>query len=246
MNNFESHLKLGFEFYKKYCVEYFRALLLPITCALIGFLFVILTTLNPMFAFLALIISIPATCFAFWRGYVITYALNYVAFDFYKKNEMLDFRSYIEKVNKKELAKYLGFCAIFTLICYLPAFIYSSKSINFISVIMNPLSLASNPDALFTIMGVFLLNTLVLIPFLNFYNQALFFKKQNEGYLNLFLNCYKLLNKEGLALSIIFAVAGFVISVFGPYLYGILALLLNLITFCVNTFWYSERCQKKI
>ena len=242
MNNIDSYLKLGFEFYKKYCVEYFRSLLLPIACALVGILFVILTMQNPMFAFLAIIISIPCICFAFWRGYVATYAMNFVAYDFYKKNEMLDFKSYVEKVNKNELAKYLGFCAIFTIICYLPSFIYASKFINLSTIFLNPFSLLSNPEAIFMVFGILILNSIILVPFLNFYNQALFFKKENEGYLSLFLNCYRLLNKNGVVLSLIFILAGSVISFLHPMLYGIVALLLNIITFSVNTFWYSDRC----
>ena len=246
MNNINSYLKLGYEFLKKYCCEYFRMLLLPFACALIGILLVILTTINPMFGFLALIIGIPSICFAFWRGYIATYALNFMAYDFHKKNEMLNLKKYVEKVDKKELAKYLGFCAFITLICYLPTFIFISKTINIGALFLNPLSLLSNQTALFSICLISMLNTILFIPFLNFYNQALVFKQQNESYMNLFLNCYKNLNNAGLILASIFVIAGVIISSFGPFLYGILALLLNLITFSVNTFWYSERCQKEI
>lgn len=246
MNNIDSYLKLGFEFYKKYCVEYFRALLLPFACALIGIFFVILTTQNPAFAFLAIVVSIPSICFAFWKGYIATYAMNFIAYDFFKKNEVMDFKIYVENVNKKQLAKYLSFCAILTIICYLPSFIYISKFINLGSIFSNPLALIADPIALFSVCGILLLNTLILIPFLNFYNQALYFRKENESYLNLFLNCYKYLNKDGFILSLIFLLIGTLISLLDPFIYAILALLLNIITFSVNTFWYSERCQKEI
>lgn len=245
MNNINLHFNLGFKFFKKYCIQYFKMLLPLAIFLLTGIIFIALTKIQPIFGVLAILISIPCLCYAFWRGYVITYALNFVAFDFYKNQneEIKDFQFYIDKINKKELAKYLGFCAVITLAIYLPSFIYAIDTLNLNLIFVNPLSLVtSNPIALIKVCFVIILNSLFLIPFLNFYNQALFFKKPDESYINLFLNCYKFLNKEGVILAIIFNVLGAFMSSFHPVIYIILALALNLITFSVNTFWYSERC----
>ena len=59
-----------------------------------------------------------------------------------------------------------------------------------------------------------------------------------------FQDYYRLYFKV-LLLPIAFTLVGFTLYITG-ILYGILALLFNLIIFSVNTFWYSERCQKEI
>ena len=240
MKKIDTYLKTGFEFAKKYSKEYFRALLHPITLGLIAGAFVLCVQLNPLFAFLALFVSIPCMCCAFWKGYVTTFCLNNLALDFYNKNQTKSLAEYIELLNKKVLSSYLGFCAILTLFLYLPSFICAFTTIDFSALLTNPFEILTN----YLLFTVIFLNTIFLLPFLNFFNQAFFFKKENENYFNLIKNCYKLQNKDGLLLSLIFCLLGCLIGLFHPFLYGFLALALNLLTFSTNTFWYGDKCQK--
>ena len=246
MNSLSEYFKKGIDFSKIYAKDYFIALIKPIIFCAIGALFVILTMQNPSFAILALLVSIPCICYGFWRGYIITYSLNYAALGYYKNFEKKEFIEYSKLVNTKELASYLLYCAIISLLAFLPSLIYALCKINLISLILNPSSIMSNAVDLMSVLTFILINSIILIPFLNFFNQALFFKNRNENFFELFLNCYKIQNLTGIIISIIFSVLGGVISGLNPIIYLILALLLNLLSFSVNTFYYEDRCRKKI
>lgn len=243
MNNFSNLLNFGFEFLKKYYSEYFRLLLKPLLYALFGVLIMVIIQQNPNIALLGLL-SIPLFCYAFWKGYLITFALNYGAIS-YKNNQKESLENFISKINEKELVGFLGFSAVITIIAYLPSLIYAIRTIDFIMIISNPASLLSNASALVMVFLVLLLNSLILAPFFNFFNQAFFFKKENESFMNLFFNCYKKLDKDGLVLSIFFGIIGGIISVLHPLIYLVFALLLNLITFSVNSLWFYERLEKE-
>lgn len=246
MNSVSEYLKKSIDFARIYAKDYFIALIKPILFCAIGALFVVLTMQNPSFAILALFVSIPCICYGFWRGYIITYSLNYIALEYYKNFEKKDFIEYSKLVNTKELASYLLFCAIISLLGFLPSLFFALSKINLISLISNPSSIMSNMGDIISIFIFILINGLVLVPFLNFFNQALFFKNTHESFFDLFLNCFKIQNSTGIILSIIFSVLGSIISGLNPIIYLILALLLNLITFSANTFYYEDRCQKKI
>ena len=67
-------LKLTYDFSKKYLAQYLYAMTKPI---LIGFLGLILFStifINRTYVIVALL-SIPCLCYAFWRGFVVTYIL---------------------------------------------------------------------------------------------------------------------------------------------------------------------------
>ena len=243
MNNFSNLLNFGFEFLKKYYSEYFRLLLKPFACALLGVLIMILIQQNPNIALLGLL-SIPLFCYAFWKGYLATFALNYATISF-KNSQNEPLEELVLKINEKELAKFLGFSAIITIIGYLPSIIYAFKTVDIMALVANPMTLLSNISALVSVFLALLLNSLILIPFFNFFNQAFFFKKENESFMSLFLNCYKKLDKDGWALSIFFGFIGGVISVLHPLIYLVFALLLNLITFSANSLWFYERMGKE-
>lgn len=242
MTNFSELLNFGFNFFKKYYVQYFRLLLLPLMFALLGILILMLIQQIPKLAFLGLL-SIPFICCAFWRGYLVTYALNYAAIS-YKNLKNEELKGFISKIEGKKLARFLTFCALVTIIAYLPSLIKLFKAIDIPTLIINPSSVLSNLSEIISLFLLFLVNSLILMPFLNFFNQAFFFKNENENYMDLFLNCYKKLDKNGLLLSIIFGFMGSIISAFHPLFYLISALMLNLITFSVNTLWFCERFER--
>ena len=85
----------------------------------------------------------------------------------------------------------------------------------------------------------FLVNTIVLAPFLNYVLCALYFKKDNENYFKLFFNCYKHLNLLGILIAILITLASYM----GGVIYIILALFLNPFVYSINTFWYSARLK---
>ena len=242
-NNLNFYFKSGLNFLKKYAGNYLLEMMIPVAMGFFGFLITyLIIRLGLAPEVLAAIIAIISICGAFWRGYVATYALNYAAFDYYKNGKENKLAEYVKKVNKKQLASYLSFCAIFTLIAYFPAFCYSFKTVNILDLFYNPFSVFGNISGFIKLFFAFLLNSVVILPFLNFFNQALFFKKENETYFNVVMKCFKLQNKQGICLSIIFGFLGGFISIFGLVPYLLLALLLNVLTFSINTFWYSDRC----
>lgn len=242
MNNFSNLLNFGFEFSKKYSMQYFKLLLKPIALNVLGILIITIIQKFPSIALLGLI-TIPLFCYAFWKGYLATFALNYAAISYHNSiNEPLD--KLVLKIKEKELASYLGFCAVIMLICYLPTIFYTLKLVNF-SPNLAVISGFSGLDIIAKVFVAFLFNTLFLIPFLNFFNQAFLFKKENESYMDLFLNCYKKIDKDGLFLSIFFGFIGSAIGMLNPLAYAILALLLNLISFSANTLWFHERLRKE-
>lgn len=241
MNNLSYYLNFGLDFLKKYTTQYFRALLVPITCGAFGCLIMINVASNPTIALLGLL-SIPLFCYAFWKGYVATFALNKLALSYKNStNETLEEAINELKPKESELAKFLGFCAIASVVGFLPCIVYFFKTIDILSVISNPLSIISDSNAIIACFLISIFNMLILFPFLNFFNQAFFFKKENESFISLIFNCYKKLDKQGVSLSVLFGFLGILISAVHPLLYLIFALLLNLITFSANTLWYSKK-----
>lgn len=238
MNNIKKYLNFGINFSKKYMLQYFKLLLQPILFGILAFLLLKITTQNPSLILLA-ILSIPLVCYAFWKGYLITYTLNFAAITYENKtNKTLEELLKITKQKEKELAKYLGFCAIVSIVAYLPTFIYV------IANVTNFSSIFSNPLVILNALVVLILNSLVLLPFYNFFNQAFLFKKENEKFFDLVLNCYKKLDKTGIGLSFLFAFLGGIIGGLNPIIYVILALTLNLLTFSVNTIWYKNKIKR--
>ena len=115
MENLNSAIKFGVQFTRKYAFEYYKAMLKPVLVAILAFLLVNIAQFGIWFALIALL-SVPCICYSFWRGYVITYALNYLAFDFLKGgNEKLE--HFIELTLKKEgeLAKFVLFIAVISI-----------------------------------------------------------------------------------------------------------------------------------
>lgn len=238
--NVSQILNLSFEFFKKYLMLYIKAMAVPLGLGVLGALLVFLVTINPMLFILGLL-AIPIMCVAFWKGYVITYSLNHLAYAYYKKEEKtIDEAIKITKQNEKELAKYISFCAVILLVCYLPTIIYSSGVIDLKMFFLNPLSIISDLSGLIKVMVVCFINSIFILPFMNFFNQVFFFKKRVESYFDLFLKCFKI-DSVGVMLSVIFAILGGIISTFAPPIYLVLALMLNVITYSANTFYCAQK-----
>jgi len=233
-------LKLCYKFSKKYTADYLTSLAKPILFAILGILFLIIGTMNIKFIILAFL-SIPFTCYAFWKGYLITYGLIFCADDFINKNSVKYSEYKIKAIRQeKEFAKYICFVAVLSLIFYVPSLFYLIKTIPFsIDLFLNPSNLLSYQNI---IDNTFLINSIVLSPFLNYALCAYYFKKDNENYFNTILNCYKKLDIIGLTLAVIITL----ISYKGGIIYLILAILLNPFIYSINTFWYSSRVKSKV
>lgn len=237
MNNLSAYLNFGLKFFESYFVQYLTSLLIPLGFGVLGAMFLFLTMQNPAFIVLGLL-SIPLVCYAFWRGYLVTYSLNYAALaKIRQENKPLENFLIMTKEKEKELASYLGFCAIISIIGFLPGIIFIIKLLTGISLH----SIIYDMNAIIKVFMILIINSIVLLPFFNFLNQAFFFKKENESYFSLVFNCYKKLDTKGLILCIIFGVTSGIISLLHPLVYLILALVLNVFAFSINTLWYSQR-----
>ena len=240
---FDLVMNFAFKFAKEYWIEYFKAMLLPIGFGLVAALFVVLTLQNRNLFPLA-ILSIPMVCYVFWKGYVITYALNYASYFFYKKSQKGSFADCLGLADEKkqELAKYVSFCACIFIVALFPSLIVVFKIVKNLAMSMAPGF--SEIIAYIPILLGNMLFFMIFLPFSNFLNQAFFFKKQDETYFDLFKNCYKKLNSTGIALAIAFSILGGIACNFHPVLSLFLSLGLNLITYSANTVWYVQRVGK--
>ncbi len=238
--------KLSGKFFKRYLKEYFLLLLKPLLIGIIGILSVLLAFIDPIFGIVSLFISIPCICYSFWRGYLITYSLNLASYNFIKKNAVLSLENCYKAVlqDEKRFAMYVLFYALATIIGYIPTIIFTVISVgntDLATIINNPF------DIINTMLPVFIvsvINSLVLLPFLNFSLQAYTFKK-DENFIQLFLNCYKKLDLTGFIIAFIVSGFSFVISAVNIVLYFLTFIFINLIVYSVNTFWYSSRIQTK-
>lgn len=233
-------LSLSHKFCLKYALEYFKMLLKPCIIGFIGFIFVPLCFINPIFAFCALFITLPCLFYSFWRGFCITYLLNYAALSFVKNEAVLELKTYENsfKAQEKDFIRYISFCAFVVLILYLPCvfFVFKNMSLLFGT---NPNFSAIIKEFIGALLYSFSVS-IILVPFTNYFTQSYFFKKDNENYFNLFFNCYKNLNKEGLIIAFIIALITFTISSLNVFLLPLL-LVLNLYYYSINTFWYYSR-----
>ena len=194
-------LKLSFKFFQKYLLGYFKALLAPCLALFLGLILFIAVFFNRNLVLISFL-SIPCFLFAFWRGFVVTYALNFASDDFINKTP-LDFNYYVEKAKKdgNGLGAWVTFCAILTIILYLPFAFYMVS--NF------PLIQNGNFKTFYLAYG---LNTLILMPFLNYYTQAFYFRKEKENFISLFLNCYRKLDWLGFLIAVIIGSIAIIIS----------------------------------
>lgn len=229
-------------FLKIYLKDYLKLLIKPIIIGIVGTLFLALCFLGPIGALIALFTSIPALCYAFWNGYLITYSLNY-AVESYMRTEnkvsLIDCYDLAKKDSGK-LAAFLGFALFFIFLVYLPV------------LIIIPMIFANSIESdiaqfflsyKFPYKYTLILNIpfLILIPFYNFLNQAFFYRKSKDGFVKLLKNCYTNMDKTGILLCVIFVLGTSVLFVLNAILYAIVALIANPFIYCANMLWYRLR-----
>ena len=231
-------IKLCYKFSKKYMAGYLGSLAKPIAAAILGFLLLGLIKIDTKFVLLSLC-SIPLCCYAFWKGYLYTYGLIPCAHDFIKHSS-LSFEDYKKQAcsNEAGFAKFVCFSAFLTLLLYIPAALYIIKTIPFsIDMLLDTNALMNYFKP---VDNAILVNTILLAPFLNYFLCAFYYKKEDENYFSLFLNCYKKLNIIGVILCTIITLIGYK----GGIIYLLVALILNPFIYSINTFWYLSRENK--
>ena len=231
--------KLGVKFFQKYFFQYLKLLFPMLLLGSLVFLFVfamILGIYPVIFALLTLVIGLPCFCFAFWRGFLITYSLCYAANDFINKTPCEELKYYYLQAKDKEksFALYISFCAILTIIFYIPTVLVAIRQ----PIAIDPYIIMNSA---LVVGKVMLLNTIIIIPFLNFFCQAYYFKKEDENFIQLFLNCYKKLDRSGILIAILFVMIGTIVSLVNAILYILTFAILNIFAYSVNTFWYYSK-----
>ncbi|MBR3604465.1 MAG: hypothetical protein IKL52_00375 [Candidatus Gastranaerophilales bacterium] len=231
MNKFEEKLLPNKNFCRTYFPFYFKLLKKPVIIGSIGALSLALCLLGPIGALISLFISTPCLCYAFWQGYLITYALIYAseAHSFNNEPNLSDCFE-MTKIKGNQLALFLLFSMIITLALMFPTLIALIFSFDISTLHIKPIFYV-----------IAFINSVALFPFSNFLNQAFFYKKDDEKFIDLFLNCYKKLNKEGIILSVIFSLIPTVIGGICPLGYFFIALLLNPFIYYTNTIWYKNQ-----
>ena len=232
-------LKLCYKFSKRYMQGYLSEIAKPVLFGILGILMVLSATFNIKFIICGFL-SIPVLCWAFWKGYVITYGLVSCAHTYIKDvPNSFKIHSKEAKDGEKNFAKYVCFCALLTLICYLPCFFYIKNNIPFsLNIIMEPNSAS---EYLAAVNKPFIINTILLAPFLNYFLCTYYYRKDNENYFKLFLNCYKYLDILGIAIAVILTLFSFL----GGVIYLIIAIFLNPFIYSINTFWYMAKMNKQ-
>ena len=245
MSEINKYLKYSKKFSKKYIKEYLILMLKPIIVGLIGYMFVQLAMKNPFFIIFVFLITFPCIFWAFWRGYVITYALNYAAYDFYNDENDYTLLDFIEqnKTKEKNLALYLSFCAIVTIILFMPTILSSISILG--TLFTNPAGIMTMLNKFVSTFIIFLINSIILIPFINFMTQAFFFKKDYETFSDVFINCYKYLDKDGVIIALTISIISSLPGLLNPVLQGVIMLLLNVYFYSINTFWFYDKINKK-
>ncbi|MBR1617373.1 hypothetical protein IJ670_04410 [bacterium] len=233
MEKTDNILILSYKFARKYIFQYLHELTKPIMLGVLGVIFFLAVTLQSALVLISLI-SIPLFCMAFWQGYVVTYRLIECADNFQQQKEI---QLKETKVDNANFALYVGFCALLTLVLYIPSVIYAYKS-----TFTYPGAFGDNSAYIQFVLLFFkssIINTIVLAPFINYGLVAYYFKKEEEGFLNLFLNCYNKINITGFVLALLIIVLNFALSQNKIGL--LLCVLLNIFIYSINTFWYSNR-----
>jgi len=241
LDKVELFFKLSFKFFKKYLQEYLILLLKPVAIGVLGMFVLALGFVNPIFAIFALFITIPCIFYSFWRGIMITYALNPLADDFIKKGQMnlADCYSLVRK-DEKQLGLWISYVAIVSALGFIPSLVAVSilNPVPFSSLFSSPSGAISFLSGCYTksLILIYLLNMLILVPFLNFSQQAFYFRKPDENFLDLSLNCYKKLNLTGFLIAFIVVFLGSkmssdsVLILFTP--------VFNVFIYPLNFFWY--------
>lgn len=234
-------LNLAFKFCTKYTKEYCLAMIKPVLAGIVGFVIIFVSMTNQSLALLS-ILSLPFIFYSFWQSYLISYALIFAAMNLLKENSNVPFKIFVERTKEKssELAFWVTFCAILSLILIVPG--VTAFAFGAIAAYQNTQN--AIPLCIFACI-LTLLNALFIVPFLSYLNQVFYFKDEHEGYLSLFLNCYKRLDWTGIVLIIIISIFQSLVSSFTSFLYPLFLLILNPYIYAANTYWYYGRLKQE-
>jgi len=229
--------KLGLKFEKAFFTQYSLLLLEPLKYIIVGVLCLLLMFIHPVLALVSLFVATPLLCYGILKGYILTHYLNYAAVDFLKasKRKNIILKNYKSAFFEKDFIKYISFCAVLTLLFFIPVLYKFIKTATHSGVYA-----LTDLNNVLNIIVLALLISLLLIPFTNYLLQAYIFKKNNENYFHLFLNCYKKLDWIGFLIAFLFTIISLILSAINP-IFLIFLMFLNPFIYSINTFWYYSR-----
>ena len=141
MNKLQIISKLAVKFTQKYLKEYILLLLKPIGILCLGFLSLFLAISGAFNPILSLFIVFPCIIYSFWRGLLITYSLNYAAYDLIKENKNITLAEalVLTKKRENELKIWVSLASVILVLGYIPSFYtiyndlinFQTPSINF-------------------------------------------------------------------------------------------------------------------
>ncbi len=175
--------KLSGNFFIKYIQEYILVFLKPFLAGVLGFVFFFLMFLDKKIVLIGLL-SLPFFFYSFWKGIVINYSLNICAQAFYNKEEKTLKQALLEvKEDENALGLWVCFCCVINLCIYFIPLI-----------ILGKIYIGKELDYIFQFAFLFLLFVvvlaLVLLQFSNFSYQAFYYRKKEENFFKLFINCF--------------------------------------------------------
>ncbi len=229
---------LAAKFYSIYAKQYFLAMVKPLLAGVLAFVLIGISLLNKALALFS-ILSLPLIFYSFWQSYLITYALNFAAMDALKQGSGAPFEIFIcrTKDQSGKLARWVTFGAFLSLVLIAPSIILSVRNAAFI------IQSAGEISSFLPVLGLIFLNLILILPFMNYLNQAFYFKREDEGYFDLFFNCYKKLNLQGVSLIVIFGVLQWVISSSASFLSPIFTFALTPYALACSIYWYYGRLE---
>ena len=164
---------------------------------------------------------------------MITYSLNFTVYDFVKENKNVSLKECYQEAKKqgKELALYLSFIALISLIFYLPLFFV----LNAPDVIEKYTSGVLQKEVAIVMTSC----SFAYLFVTNYAFQAFYYKKENENIFITFLNLFKKLDRIGILIAFFVA---FIYTIFSTFIIlAPLALLFNVYALGVNMLWYTGK-----
>lgn len=236
MEKFKIIFKLSIKFLQRYLPQYLYLMLNPFLIALIGFSFLFLVKINPLFGIFALFITIPCIFYSFWKGFLITYSLNCASYNFIKKDAQYDLKACLETVKKDEKKFAVYITKSFLLIVAPFCLLILAMRISTIGLML-----------IIPVAVIVILYVLFLIPFCSFMTQAYYYKNEDDSFYSIFKSCYKNLDSTAY-LIFLFSILINILSGSIKNLFFSIAtsLVLSLLIFCMCAFWFYAKKFKHL
>ena len=231
MNNTSLFFKLAGKFFQRYLKEFLLEFAGPFFLFLLSMFLLGLGSKIPIYLYLCIgvFVVIPVACYTVWKMTVLYYALVPASHEFLTNGATKKFKDIVRDINQKELIGFLGFCFVIILILTIltGAVFYAFIEKNIIFPV---------------IFGIIVI--LINIPIATYGFQALYFKKDNENYWNVFCNCFTRLNGQGVLIMLFVLIINTILSCF--IISQIIAgLFLPVYFSAICTFWYYSTITKK-